>query len=460
MRGSPPRGRGRQPPSLPLRALRGLTPAWAGTARATVPSTSRVRAHPRVGGDGGIVHELQFRAPGSPPRGRGRRVQIDGRPGRMGLTPAWAGTALLGCVRTGDIRAHPRVGGDGVASALDGLREEGSPPRGRGRRNANNATIAASGLTPAWAGTAGARGSWSSRSGAHPRVGGDGIDAPSDAAGDAGSPPRGRGRQVAIGVVPVGVGLTPAWAGTAKPSPIAPSDGRAHPRVGGDGRTKSPENPTLEGSPPRGRGRRFGIEWQRPGDGLTPAWAGTACRQSAVRSPGGAHPRVGGDGLLDGLKVGAQTGSPPRGRGRLPECPLRLPRAGLTPAWAGTARRLATRQQRLRAHPRVGGDGAESLSFSPVDVGSPPRGRGRPTRSGLRDLGPGLTPAWAGTARLIAAAALNAGAHPRVGGDGTVRSCSASGAGGSPPRGRGRLRVGITSVMLQGLTPAWAGTAC
>ena len=272
-KGSPPRGRGRSPARRPQRCRPGLTPAWAGTVSTTRSSCGCPRAHPRVGGDGGVLGgEVQVEQ-GSPPRGRGRSEGACARRLRLGLTPAWAGTvgaglddsrgltpAWAGTVSTGAStsrwrRAHPRVGGDGCRPRRATRWPEGSPPRGRGRWKVEQPLRLRRGLTPAWAGTVNNRGCGSCCRGAHPRVGGDGNGLDRSTGYPAGSPPRGRGRCRASLRVASLAGLTPAWAGTVWTAAAAASRTRAHPRVGGDGPKTDKKIAGLGGSPPRGRGR-------------------------------------------------------------------------------------------------------------------------------------------------------------------------------------------------------------
>ena len=437
--GSPPRGRGRLTPPGCRPAGRGLTPAWAGTAQRKGHDTIIDRAHPRVGGDGFRPDETDLYAKGSPPRGRGRLAELSGcRPG-SGLTPAWAGTAPRFGPRFPGLRAHPRVGGDGSSMAVRSERCRGSPPRGRGRRWADHFYPDRGGLTPAWAGTAAIGHRVCPFLGAHPRVGGDGGDPKAGIGARQGSPPRGRGRPRRASDPPRGLGLTPAWAGTATRRAAGSVRLRAHPRVGGDGCPRDGWLRPWPGSPPRGRGRRPVTGPRRPRPGLTPAWAGTAKAGVVTYKVGGAHPRVGGDGALADLQAAVDEGSPPRGRGRQRRCPGMGDQRGLTPAWAGTA--------------PIGG------VWRLGEQGSPPRGRGRPGcplgRRGLR----GLTPAWAGTANGGHDPRPITGAHPRVGGDGLSPPASTRGWWGSPPRGRGRLVPAPQCRPGDGLTPAWAGTA-
>ena len=151
-------------------------------------------------------------------------------------------------------------------------------------------------------------------------------------------------------------------------------------------------------------------------------------------------------------------GSPPRGRGRLGRHQPRHDRGGLTPAWAGTTDRGEGLEASAGAHPRVGGDDLRCGSGGRGGGGSPPRGRGRRGHSASRSGAEGLTPAWAGTTRRITSTMPSMWAHPRVGGDDGGRRAPLGQASGSPPRGRGRLLPAQRRLSPIGLTPAWAGT--
>ncbi len=252
-------------------------------------------------------------------------------------------------------------------------------------------------------------------------MGGDGSDVAPAWVTNVGSPPRGRGRPRSV--------------------ESGGSASRAHPRVGGDGQDALLDGAAFEGSPPRGRGRPMAGMTPARSPGLTPAWAGTACRLRPRRAAGGAHPRVGGDGWSQRRSVDQAMGSPPRGRGRRAGLPSRQQGAGLTPAWAGTAGRPTMCALRARAHPRVGGDGQLGATTLNRKWGSPPRGRGRLRHDRPRLRPRGLTPAWAGTAKSTRLGVSPCRAHPRVGGDGGFHLGGQGGSEGSPPRGRGRLRL-------------------
>ena len=94
----------------------------------------------------------------------------------------------------------------------------------------------------------------------------------------------------------------------------------------------------------------------------------------------------------------------------------------------------ASSVERSRAHPRVGGEDATSARTAEIQVGSPPRRRGRPRVGSVGDGG--------------------VGAHPRVGGEDTTEAFSFVTALGSPPRRRGRLLNAHYPGAPVGLTPA------
>src|SRR5690606_28081479 len=88
------------------------TPACAGTTPQAASGTSQTEEHPRVRGDDDPDRLVKAREEGTPPRARGRLV----RPGlpavRHGNTPACAGTTGTSAVSARPPWEHPRVRGD------------------------------------------------------------------------------------------------------------------------------------------------------------------------------------------------------------------------------------------------------------------------------------------------------------------------------------------------------------
>ncbi len=279
--------------------------------------------------------------------------------------------------------AHPRTGGE--HATLDAVESAvaGSPPHGRGTQLADQLHQRQTRLTPARAGNT------------HRRP----IGAPNRR----GSPPHGRGTPTEQGVQGVCRGLTPARAGNTPAPKAGPTPRRAHPRTGGEHHSPATVPVWWSGSPPHGRGTPQQRLLRQADSGLTPARAGNTSSSSSASGESRAHPRTGGEHRGSSPARAASAGSPPHGRGTLRgRAQERVP-AGLTPARAGNTSHRFSFTPRVTAHPRTGGEHWLLLAGAKLYSGSPPHGRG--TRPGRADLSgvPRLTPARAGnTAALIA----------------------------------------------------------
>ena len=148
---------------------------------------------------------------------------------------------------------------------------------------------------------------------------------------------------------------------------------------------------------------------------------------------------MGGEGVCPFAQPRTTVGSPPRGRGRQPHQPVRAVADGITPAWAGKARIRPVTGTPPRDHPRVGGEGNIDCDSGEPPPGSPPRGRGRHHSCQHWPLRGGITPAWAGKAMPAVVVGYMSWDHPRVGGEGIGGVWTHCLPAGSPPRGRGRL---------------------
>ena len=212
--GSPPRRRGKAEcqgmPALP----HGITPARAGKSQTCPARRSRCRDHPRVGGEKAAKAVANSIKEGSPPRRRGKGVNVNCSADDIGITPAWAGkrSQVAAALQSG--WDHPRIGGEKSGLHRKRPHQRGSPPHGRGK-------AAHPLLAECWHGD-------------HPRVGGEKIKSggPLDTA--RGSPPRGRGK---VDGPPAQVGrgrITPAQAGKSPGSASGWPRRRDHPRTGGE----------------------------------------------------------------------------------------------------------------------------------------------------------------------------------------------------------------------------------
>ena len=151
-------------------------------------------------------------------------------------------------------------------------------------------------------------------------------------------------------------------------------------------------------------------------------------------------------------------GSPPRVREPLKGLACVYALAGITPACAGTTTTSASVPLHSQDHPRVcGNHDVPSVSLTAI-VGSPPRVREPHTKGGIRMLVYGITPACAGTTRLIVWAVKLDEDHPRVCGNHISTKRSSRSLMGSPPRVREPLGLHRHIDLCLRITPACAGT--
>jgi len=154
------------------------------------------------------------------------------------------------------------------------------------------------------------------------------------------------------------------------------------------------------------------------------------------------------------------SGTPPRGRGR----PTRKQLGGApwrirnTPARAGTTSTASRWSPMTGEHPRAGGDDWMPGHSTTKQPGTPPRGRGRHPEDPEQSDEVGNTPARAGTTTSPGSRPCPWREHPRAGGDDWCRAWPYSFSPGTPPRGRGRLTPQTTLCLLLRNTPARAGT--
>ena len=371
-----------------------------------------------MGGENHIKRSGVSQTTGSSPRGRGKQAGYRLVLPQTRLIPAWAGKTLSATTARGSwerlipawagktdeglpwrppLPAHPRVGGENTTARGSWEIGEGSSPRGRGKPGVGGADRVCRGLIPAWAGKTRASIDDLMLRAAHPRVGGENDCADREGRAQAGSSPRGRGKPPFPPLLRDGLRLIPAWAG---------KTGFGVGSVVGVG-----------GSSPRGRGKRVLVGARNESLGLIPAWAGKTKVPSRPSCRSWAHPRVGGENIVDKPNILANLGSSPRGRGK-PGPSLAVPTVrGLIPAWAGKT------------------DGV-SLPL-PLESGSSPRGRGKQPQLSVRFVEWRLIPAWAGK---------------------TDNGLGVHGFGpGSSPRGRGKLDRELLAEIDDGLIPAWAG---
>ena len=136
--------------------------------------------------------------------------------------------------------------------------EKGSPPRMRGKPTMDLEKLTGDRITPAHAGKTTLITFSTRHRKDHPRACGENTSLFYWKCNGKGSPPRMRGKRLALKNGRGDVGITPAHAGKTGNGRLAAARGRDHPRACGENSFRSPAWTAPAGSPPRMRGKHFG----------------------------------------------------------------------------------------------------------------------------------------------------------------------------------------------------------
>ena len=234
-KGSPPRMRGKVNQYVHDELRLGITPACAGKRRQPVHRATPRQDHPRVCGEKFFLLCCCAILKGSPPRMRGKGLWLVADFVFLGITPAYAGKSLSETSIRPRLEDHPRVCGEKRRNGLQRTNPSGSPPRMRGKGRRWPESVAANGITPAYAGKS-LCGLCLCRS----RLG---------------SPPRMRGKERLAKNQRSVHGITPAYAGKRKVCDGSRHETRDHPRVCGEKIISMLKASFGAGSPPRMRGK-------------------------------------------------------------------------------------------------------------------------------------------------------------------------------------------------------------
>ena len=231
--------------------------------------------------------------------------------------------------------AHPRAGGENSWFCSIRRTASGSSPRGRGKRGERPERRLVLRLIPARAGKTRCSSMGRMCRTAHPRAGGENLASPLTARLKFGSSPRGRGKLGPDRSLQTRVRLIPARAGKTGWPSARPGASPAHPRAGGENVRPAARGVAYDGSSPRGRGKPLGLLVQADHDRLIPARAGKTRRSGCPQLLRAAHPRTGGENTAAAALTFGTTGSSPRGRGKRTRSRKTLGRQRLIPARAG-----------------------------------------------------------------------------------------------------------------------------
>ena len=190
--------------------------------------------------------------------------------------------------------------------------------------------------------------------------------------------------------------FTPAYAGKIDASGEDTKKWRVHPRIRGEDKRTSRQLAVLMGSPPHTRGR---FKWQKARDcmaGFTPAYAGKILPKRIEKYSSEVHPRIRGEDFLPKDKADQAQGSPPHTRGRFHEINPHGDFIRFTPAYAGKISSRVNSLYMRRVHPRIRGEDSSSTVSASSAIGSPPHTRGRSVLFMPSSISLRFTPAYAG----------------------------------------------------------------
>ncbi len=150
--GSPPRVRGKALQAIPAIMSEGITPACAGKRIGRLQCRTSRKDHPRVCGEKFPVTVPDETVLGSPPRMRGKVENTVEKHTDHRITPAYAGKSYAPAFSFPILEDHPRVCGEKLSGCVWLRVYGGSPPRMRGKGRRWPESVAANGITPAYAG--------------------------------------------------------------------------------------------------------------------------------------------------------------------------------------------------------------------------------------------------------------------------------------------------------------------
>ena len=150
--GSPPRMRGKVLNVINGVRAKRITPAYAGKSVRPRLLQMPTWDHPRVCGEKALASGTTTIWWGSPPRMRGKVSDGEIAKGKVRITPAYAGKRPAASAPVSGQRDHPRVCGEKCRLFAVAACPAGSPPRMRGKDLLIEHCLFTEGITPAYAG--------------------------------------------------------------------------------------------------------------------------------------------------------------------------------------------------------------------------------------------------------------------------------------------------------------------
>ena len=144
-------------------------------------------------------------------------------------------------------------------------------------------------------------------------------------------------------------------------------------------------------------------------------------------------------------------------RGKLPTSDCKSVDNRITPADAGKTFACCPVARCNEDHPRGCGENRGFTVAAVVNLGSPPRMRGKPTDARPDFQRMRITPAGAGKTKVTSYQSTKSRDHPRRCGENFLHAYYTTSDAGSPPQVRGKQSLAPAAFLWARITPAGAG---
>ena len=232
--GSSPHTRGARHPFRNARRQLRIIPAYAGSTT-TLRRPSRISwDHPRIRGEHDCSIYFTNFPTGSSPHTRGAQGDRRHPCAWVGIIPAYAGSTWAGCLVQGVSWDHPRIRGEHVGWAWEGVKLVGSSPHTRGAHAREHQTRRVHGIIPAYAGSTSGASDDGRPVRDHPRIRGEHIVGSIGMVIGWGSSPHTRGAHRRQHWDGYRLGIIPAYAGSTSSAALGWLSVGDHPRIRGE----------------------------------------------------------------------------------------------------------------------------------------------------------------------------------------------------------------------------------
>ena len=273
--GSSPHTRGAHQDFRDGRHAERIIPAYAGSTPASHRGSGTSPDHPRIRGEHLHLQDRHPQSHGSSPHTRGARNPARPHHRQHRIIPAYAGSTLEHHSASFTERDHPRIRGEHAGDDDATTELKGSSPHTRGARPRPTGPETSRRIIPAYAGSTSAPPPTKSKSQDHPRIRGEHVGLAWDGVKLVGSSPHTRGAQILGDAVGGALGIIPAYAGSTRAPSSRFRQAADHPRIRGE-HSRNCDNPRASvGSSPHTRGALEELRQPESLGRIIPAYAGS-----------------------------------------------------------------------------------------------------------------------------------------------------------------------------------------